>query len=187
MPAVTSSAYLEKLNPEQRAAVAHGEDGDARPLLVIAGAGSGKTGTLANRVAHGLVLGADPRRMLLMTFSRRAAAEMVQRVERIVRTALGDKAETLVAALTWSGTFHAIGARLLREFAEQIGLDPNFNIHDREDSGDLMNLARQDLGLTASESYAPATSTPARFCRAWLSPWRRFSDVSRRRPINRVI
>ena len=75
----TATAYLETLNPEQRRAVEHGADA---PLLVIAGAGSGKTNTLAHRVAHLIVQGADPRRILLMTFSRRAASEMTKRVER---------------------------------------------------------------------------------------------------------
>ncbi|WP_262270130.1 UvrD-helicase domain-containing protein, partial [Microvirga yunnanensis] len=80
-----SAGYLDKLNPEQRRAVEHGvTDGRAppspRPLLVIAGAGSGKTNTLAHRVAHLIVNGADPRRILLLTFSRRAAAEMARRV-----------------------------------------------------------------------------------------------------------
>ena len=72
------TAYLEKLNPDQRAAVEHGvgEGADARPLLVIAGAGSGKTDTLAHRVAHLVMQGADPHRILLLTFSRRAAFEM---------------------------------------------------------------------------------------------------------------
>src|SRR6202043_3478974 len=78
------TAYLAKLNPEQRRAVEHGVGApDDRPLLVIAGAGSGKTNTLAHRVAHLIVNGADPRKILLMTFSRRAAAEMARRVERI--------------------------------------------------------------------------------------------------------
>ena len=80
-------AYLDQLNPQQRQAVEHGvaADGAASPapLLVIAGAGSGKTNTLAHRVAHLIVNGADPRRILLLTFSRRAAAEMARRVERI--------------------------------------------------------------------------------------------------------
>ena len=73
----TATAYLETLNPEQRRAVEHGAVGGlaAAPLLVIAGAGSGKTNTLAHRVAHLIVQGADPRRILLMTFSRRAASE----------------------------------------------------------------------------------------------------------------
>ena len=79
------TAYLDKLNPQQRRAVEHGgsELAEAGPLLIIAGAGSGKTNTLAHRVAHLIVSGADPRRMLLLTFSRRAAAEMSRRVERI--------------------------------------------------------------------------------------------------------
>jgi DNA helicase II / ATP-dependent DNA helicase PcrA len=76
---------------------------------VIAGAGSGKTNTLAHRVAHLIVNGADPRRILLMTFSRRAAAEMIKRVERISRKAMGDKAGVMTDALTWVGTFHGIG------------------------------------------------------------------------------
>ena len=91
------------------------------PLLVIAGAGSGKTNTLAHRVAHLIVNGADPRRILLMTFSRRAAAEMTRRVERIARQVMGSSAGVMTDALTWAGTFHGIGARLLREYADQIG------------------------------------------------------------------
>ena len=80
-----TAAYLATLNPEQRRAVEHGCGtlDQVPPLLIIAGAGSGKTNTLAHRVAHLIVKGADPRRILLMTFSRRAAAEMQRRVERI--------------------------------------------------------------------------------------------------------
>ena len=78
---------------------------------IIAGAGSGKTNTLAHRVAHLIVKGADPRRILLMTFSRRAASEMTRRVERIAAKVLGDKASIMTEGLTWAGTFHAIGAR----------------------------------------------------------------------------
>ena len=136
--------YLDKLNPDQRRAAEHGHG----PLLVIAGAGSGKTNTLAHRVAHLIVGGADPRKILLMTFSRRAAAEMAKRVERIVGNALGAKGHIATAALSWSGTFHGIGARLLREFAGEVGLDPAFTIHDREDSADLMNLVRHELGFS---------------------------------------
>ena len=110
--------YLEKLNPEQRRAVEHGirhgACAPAAPLLVIAGAGSGKTNTLAHRVAHLIVNHVDPRRILLMTFSWRAAAEMTRRAGRICSRALGSNAETMTDALIWSGTFHAIGARLLR-------------------------------------------------------------------------
>jgi DNA helicase-2/ATP-dependent DNA helicase PcrA len=155
------TAYLAKLNPDQRRAVEHGVGASAPddgPLLVIAGAGSGKTNTLAHRVAHLIVNGADPRRLLLMTFSRRAAAEMERRVGRIVAAAPGGSA-LAAAALTWSGTFHSIGARLLREFAERIGLGPSFTIHDRADSADLMNLARHELGLTKTESRFPTKAT----------------------------
>src|ERR1700722_15542217 len=143
-----SAAYLEKLNHEQRRAVEHGVQrnapGPVAPLLVIAGAGSGKTNTLAHRVAHLIVNGIDPRRILLMTFSRRAAAEMGRRVARICSQVLGADggAGATRDAFTWAGTFHAIGARLLRDYAEQIGLAPTFTIHDREDSADLMNLVR---------------------------------------------
>jgi DNA helicase-2/ATP-dependent DNA helicase PcrA len=156
-------AYLDKLNPEQRAAVEYGLADDAcataGPLLVIAGAGSGKTNTLAHRVAHLVVRAADPRRILLMTFSRRAAAEMTRRAGRICGQALGSNADVMAGAVTWAGTFHAIGARLLRNYAEQIGIDPAFTIHDREDSADLMNLVRHDLGLSKTEARFPMKAT----------------------------
>jgi DNA helicase II / ATP-dependent DNA helicase PcrA len=160
---LTANAYLDGLNLEQRRAVEYGlnEQGNmpGGPLLVIAGAGSGKTNTLAHRVAHLIVNGADPRRILLMTFSRRAASEVIKRVERISRKAMGDKAGILTDALTWAGTFHGIGARLLREYAEQIGLNPAFTIHDREDSADLMNLARHDLGFSKTVDRFPTKGT----------------------------
>jgi DNA helicase II / ATP-dependent DNA helicase PcrA len=156
-------AYLGKLNPEQRAAVEHGvrthPDEAAAPLLVIAGAGSGKTNTLAHRVAHLIVNGVDPRRILLMTFSRRAASEMARRVDRICAQVAGTNAGLATDALTWAGTFHAIGARLLREYAEQIGLKADFTIHDREDSADLVNLVRHQLGFSRTESRFPTKST----------------------------
>ena len=156
-------AYLAKLNPEQRQAVEHGIGAgtpiSAAPLLIIAGAGSGKTNTLAHRVAHLIVNGVDPRRILLMTFSRRAAAEMARRVERICTQVMGTNAGIMTDALAWAGTFHAIGAKLLREYAEQIGLQPDFTIHDREDSADLMNLARHELGFSKTESRFPTKGT----------------------------
>jgi DNA helicase-2/ATP-dependent DNA helicase PcrA len=129
----------------------------AGPLLVIAGAGSGKTNTLAHRVAHLVVNGADPGRMLLLTFSRRAAAEMERRVERIVARALGPgRAPSPIA---WSGTFHAVGARLLRLYANAVGLDPGFTIHDREDSADLMNLVRHERALSDKAERFPLKGT----------------------------
>ncbi|MEA2796043.1 MAG: ATP-dependent helicase UvrD/PcrA [Bradyrhizobium sp.] len=159
MPA--AAAYLENLNPEQRRAVEHGVAGAGpfAPLLVIAGAGSGKTNTLAHRVAHLIVNGADPRRILLMTFSRRAASEMTKRVERIARKVMGDNAGVMTDGLAWAGTFHGIGARLLRDHADQIGLDPAFTIHDREDSAGLMNLIRHEKGFSKTESRFPTKGT----------------------------
>lgn len=156
---MASATYLDKLNDQQRAAVVFGVGGTALPppLLVIAGAGSGKTAMLAHRVAHLLVKGADPRRILLMTFSRRAASELTRRVERITAAAMGTP--VVAEALCWSGTFHAIGARLLREHAPAIGLHPDFSIHDREDSADLMNLCRHGLGLSKTDSRFPTKGT----------------------------
>jgi DNA helicase-2/ATP-dependent DNA helicase PcrA len=158
-----STAHLERLNAEQRRAVEHGIGlGDGKtggPLLIIAGAGSGKTNTLAHRVAHLIVNGANPGRILLMTFSRRAAAEMSRRVARICAQALGTHADAMADALSWAGTFHGIGARLLRDHAGQIGLDPAFTIHDREDSADLMNLVRHELGFSKTKARFPAKGT----------------------------
>ncbi len=158
-----SAAYLDKLNLEQRRAVEHGVSAEhvalGLPLLVIAGAGSGKTSTLAHRVAHLIVNGADPRRILLLTFSRRAAAEMTRRAERILNQVMSQNAGLMIDALQWAGTFHGIGARLLRDYAPEIGLDPSFTIHDREDSADLMNLARHELGFSKTESRFPTKGT----------------------------
>jgi DNA helicase II / ATP-dependent DNA helicase PcrA len=150
-----TEAYLATLNSEQRRAVEHCAE---QPLLIVAGAGTGKTNTLAHRVAHLVVKGADPGRIMLLTFSRRAAAEMTRRVERISALALPPHRK-VAADIAWSGTFHAIGARLLREYAKQIGLDDAFTIHDRADSADLMNLVRHDLGFSKSKKRFPTKHT----------------------------
>src|SRR6516165_5193554 len=94
-----------------------------------------------------------------MTFSRRAASEMSKRVERIARKVLGERAGIMNESLNWAGTFHGIGARLIREYADQIGLNPAFTIHDREYSADLMNLVRHECGLSKTESRFPAKRT----------------------------
>ncbi|HXE19703.1 MAG TPA: ATP-dependent helicase [Castellaniella sp.] len=152
---------LELLNQEQRQAAEHGlgeQAGDTRPLLVIAGAGSGKTNTLAHRVANLILQGADPQRLLLLTFSRRAAAEMERRAASVMNRVLGLKTQQ-PPSLPWSGTFHAIGARLLRDYAGRIGLDESFTIHDRGDSEDLLGLVRHDLGLSSTQSRFPKKGT----------------------------
>ena len=151
--------HLAALNPDQRRAVEYGvgetQQGEAGPLLVIAGAGSGKTNTLAHRVAHLVFTGTDPQRILLLTFSRRAAVEMERRagqiLSRVLRAHTGQRPPTL----PWSGTFHAVGARLLREYADRIGLNDSFTIHDRGDSEDLLAIARHGLGLSKTEKRFP--------------------------------
>jgi len=158
MPATLIRAPLaaqpDDLNEAQRAAVEH----DAGPLLVIAGAGSGKTNTLAHRVAHLILRGADPKRIMLATFSRRAAAELNRRVQRLLARRLAPEAAA-AATPSYAGTFHAIGARLLRDYALRLGLDPQFTIHDREDSADLMNLLRHEAGLSGARERFPTKGT----------------------------
>ncbi|MGB2818796.1 MAG: ATP-dependent helicase [Burkholderiaceae bacterium] len=159
-PASGLDRLLARLNPDQRAAACHGLDGsDGGPLLIIAGAGTGKTNTLAHRVACLVASGVDPRTILLLTFSRRAAAEMARRVEGIVAQ-LGEQWSRVAhSALPWAGTFHGIGARLLREYAERCGMDPAFTILDREDAADLMNLVRAELRLNESGERFPLKGT----------------------------
>ena len=155
--------FLDTLNAEQRRAaefgIADGETTATDPLLVIAGAGSGKTMTLASRVATHIVHGCSQDRILLLTFSRRAANEMTNRVRRILESTGRSAAKVTAAKIGWSGTFHAIGARLLRIYAHQIGLNPEFSIHDREDAADLMNLVRHDLGLSEKTIRFPLKAT----------------------------
>ncbi|MFC5499033.1 ATP-dependent helicase [Caenimonas terrae] len=153
---------MDDLNQAQREAVQHGTGesaADTRALLVIAGAGSGKTSTLAHRVANLIRHGADPQRMLLLTFSRRAAQEMERRVGGVLQQALGLPAGQSVPQLPWSGTFHSIGARLLREYAGRIGLHEDFTIHDRGDAEDLIGLVRHEIGLSAAKSRFPLKGT----------------------------
>lgn len=149
--AMSATSYLEQLNDDQRAAVVH----DAQPLLVIAGAGTGKTRTLTHRVAHLLVNGCDPAAILLLTFSRRAASEMTRRARLIAADALREQGQHGAVALPWSGTFHGIAHRMLRLYAQALNLDPAFSLLDRADSADLLNVARQELKLARGERRFP--------------------------------
>ncbi len=163
-PAHCGADPFADLNTEQRSAVEHGlVEGRLAsipgPLLVIAGAGSGKTLTLASRVARLVLAGADPQRMLLLTFSRRAAREMALRAGRLLHRALGLRATLAPPQLRWAGTFHGIGARLLREYAPQIGLPENFTIVDRGDSEDMIAVLRHELGFASTKSRFPLKST----------------------------
>ena len=165
--------FAAGLNPAQREAATYGavrplagaEAGvDAGPLLIIAGAGTGKTNTLAHRVAWLLLQRVDPARIALLTFTRRAALELVARAERIARTAL-DAAPNAAAfhpnatRQMWSGTFHSVGNRLLREYAHVLGLDPAFSVIDRGDAADLIDLKRQQLGLARQAKRFPRKDT----------------------------
>jgi DNA helicase II / ATP-dependent DNA helicase PcrA len=149
------------LNAEQRAAVEHGMADLARmpPLLVIAGAGSGKTHTLAARVARLVLAGADPQRLLLLTFSRRAALEMTRRVGGLLQRCLHLAATKRAPRMPWAGTFHSVGARLLREHAAQIGLSASFTVVDRGDAEDLMGWVRQRLGYSGTHKRFPLKGT----------------------------
>ena len=162
-----TAAVFAKLNEAQRLAATYGEavDGAVRsgPLLVIAGAGTGKTSTLAHRVAHLLLSGVPAERMLLLTFTRRAAIEMTRRAQRVMAEALAAQhdgarvPETL--RLPWSGTFHAIGNRLVRAYAQRLGIDPAFSVLDRGDAADLMDVVRHRLGLSKTERRFPRKDT----------------------------
>lgn len=137
------------LNPAQFDAVTHA----GGPLLIVAGAGTGKTKTLVGRLTHLIDTGAAPERILLLTFSRRAATEMIHRSA----TAGGGRA----GAGVWGGTFHAIANRLLRQFGHALGLPAGFTVLDQGDSTDLLGLVRNDAGLGERGSRFPRKETVA--------------------------
>ena len=169
------------LNPQQRAAATYGISANrvqpGPPLLIIAGAGSGKTKTLAHRVAQLLVHGADPRRILLLTFTRRAAEAMTRRAEEISAEVVG-AGLSWSGSLEWSGTFHATGAKLLRLYGEEVGLDPAFTVLDRSDAQDLMDLVRDEFGFSHKDRRFPRKGT----CLAIYS-----YAVNAQRPLDEVL
>jgi len=138
-----------ELNTRQREAAHAGP----APLLIIAGAGTGKTNTLAHRVAHLVLQGAQPERILLLTFTRRAALEMTRRANRIVAQVKKE------VRLPWSGTFHSVANRLIRRFSKRIGLADSFSVLDRGDAADLMDVVRHERGLSKSEKRFPRKDT----------------------------
>jgi DNA helicase-2/ATP-dependent DNA helicase PcrA len=166
---MATAAHLTALNAAQRKAatfgepIAGGKGFRSGPLLIIAGAGTGKTNTLAHRVAHLVLNGVDPARILMLTFTRRAAVEMRRRAHEIVRSALDDKlggkASSISQRLAWSGTFHSIGNRLLRHYARHINLDPAFSVMDRGDSADLLDTIRHEHKLSGKEKRFPRKDT----------------------------
>jgi DNA helicase-2/ATP-dependent DNA helicase PcrA len=137
--------YASALNQEQLTVVLEGDG----PCLVLAGAGSGKTRTLTYRVAHLIERGVDPSSILLLTFTNKSAREMVDRVEMV----LGPAAKGV-----WGGTFHSIGARLLRVFADELGYASNFSILDREDSRNLIKAVMKDLKIDPKARRFPTSA-----------------------------
>ncbi len=146
LPPGDEKKVTASLNPDQARAVTFGDT----PLLVIAGAGTGKTRTLIHRVAALIERGVAPERILLLTFTRRAAAEMLSRAERLVGVA---------GARVHGGTFHSVGHRLLRQFGQAAGLPADFTIMDQGDAEDLMQLARGALKLDKSAKRFPKKET----------------------------
>ncbi|HEX6318153.1 MAG TPA: ATP-dependent helicase [Burkholderiales bacterium] len=142
-------AAFDKLNPRQREAATYGHG----PLLIIAGAGTGKTNTLAHRVAHLILEGTRPERILLLTFTRRAALEMTRRAQRIVGEVMKE------VRLPWSGTFHSVANRLIRRHCKAVGLGESFSVLDRGDAADLMDLVRHERGLSKAEKRFPRKDT----------------------------
>src|SRR5579863_10443740 len=165
---MATTAHLERLNAAQRKAVVHGEALPEKgyksgPLLIVAGAGTGKTDTLAHRVAHLVISGVDPARILMLTFTRRAATEMRRRAHEITRKALDDTlgglTQSIAQRLSWAGTFHSVGNRLLRHYAPHLKLDPHFSVIDRADAADLLDSLRQELGFAEKEQRFPRKDT----------------------------
>jgi DNA helicase II / ATP-dependent DNA helicase PcrA len=141
--------WLDELNPEQRAAATHA----GGPLLILAGAGTGKTTTLCARVAWLLSEGVPADRILLLTFTRRAAREMVERARVLVERAAPH------AGLVVGGTFHSVGHRMVRLHASSVGLDPGFGVLDAGDAADLLDFVRQEQGHAASRRRFPRAQT----------------------------
>jgi DNA helicase-2/ATP-dependent DNA helicase PcrA len=183
MTKASSAAALESLlsglNPQQRQAAEHGDG----PLLIVAGAGTGKTTTLAHRVAALIARGVDPGRILMLTFTRRSAAELLRRVDSLLNRWRSRAAEVSANGLAddlsqadgasvgrsvssslstrdvWGGTFHAVASRLLRQHGKLIGLEPDFTILDRADAEDLLNALRSELQLPKTNKRFPLKGT----------------------------
>jgi len=147
--ATTEFPWLNELNPEQKKAVMHGDG----PLLVVAGAGSGKTKTLACRVAWLISKGVEPGRIMLLTFTRRAAEEMVNRAAAMVGSNVS------FTSRVWGGTFHGTANRLLRIYPKAAGLSPDFTLMDESDAADLANVIRHEMNLASRDKRFPQKST----------------------------
>src|SRR3954454_5351040 len=137
--------WLSELNPEQRATATHA----GGPLLILAGAGTGKTTTLCARVAWLVSEGVPAERLLLLTFTRRAAREMLQRARAMVPA----------SSRVLGGTFHSVAHRLVRRHAAALGLPPGFGVLDAGDAADVLDLLREEAGLAERRSRFPKKGT----------------------------
>ncbi|MDH5253537.1 MAG: UvrD-helicase domain-containing protein, partial [Nitrospira sp.] len=146
VPRKLSIDYAAALNSQQLAAVSAGEG----PSLVIAGAGSGKTRTLVYRVAYLIDSGIDPSNILLLTFTRKSAQEMLARAGDLI----GARSQRVCG-----GTFHSVANMLLRRYGRSIGVEPGFTILDRGDAEDLIALCRAQLGLNEKDKRFPRKGT----------------------------
>jgi DNA helicase II / ATP-dependent DNA helicase PcrA len=163
---IMTGGHLAALNTQQRKAVLHGRKHTKmihRPLLVIAGAGSGKTTVVAARVAELLLRGVDSKRIMLLTFTNRAAQEVTDRIKEMAGATLGRR------GLRWAGTFHSVGVRLLRKYGREIGLLPTFTILDRSDAEWLMGKTREELGLCANKPPFPAKDECLSIYSTWVN------------------
>jgi len=141
-PRRNASELLADLNSEQQRVVSH----PGGPMLVLAGAGTGKTRTVVHRVCRLIRDGVSPGRILLLTFTNKAARDMMDRVDQLLDGGAGRVV---------GGTFHSVGNRILRRYAELVGYTPRFGILDREDAADLMGSALGDLSQEVPERRAP--------------------------------
>ena len=157
--------WRDGLNPEQERAATH----PGGPLLIVAGAGTGKTKTLACRVAHLIETGVPAERILLLTFTRRAAAEMLKRA--------GQMSDSASASHVWGGTFHAVSNRLLRMHGRALGLDPGFTVMDQADGADLMDLIRDEGGYAKGKKRFPKKDTLASIYSRAVNSGERLADV----------
>jgi DNA helicase-2/ATP-dependent DNA helicase PcrA len=163
----TSLAELALNDAQQRAVVHRGS-----PLLIVAGAGTGKTKTLVARLAHLIETGSAADRILLLTFTRRSAAEMVHRA--------GIATDPRAAAQVWGGTFHATANRLLRQFGGALGLPPGFTVLDQGDSADLIGLVRSEQGLAERGSRFPRKETVASIYSRMVNSQQKLGEVLER-------
>ncbi|MFP4527630.1 MAG: ATP-dependent helicase [Candidatus Kapaibacterium sp.] len=160
----SSESVISGLNPPQREAVTQVNG----PVLIIAGAGSGKTRALTHRIAYLLSKGINPYNILSLTFTNKAAREMQERIAQLVSA---QHARRITA-----GTFHSVFARLLREYAKRVGYTPSFSIYDTDDSMGLIRKSMNDLGISTKEMPPQFISSRISWAKNKMIGWKKFAD-----------